>query len=234
LGGEKLKPSFLYHVEICLLVSVLALIGAGGGRSGLGAQEAAGGGGLSGELTAADDAGASGPSNPAEQNIFLGENVPGAAVPEPGPVSGFVILRTVLVLILAAAAIYGAVHVVKRFSQPRDPINSSLRVLASVRLGPGRFVHAVALGSRVWLVGAGEGGISPIADVTEQEALDALFLEESRRNGASIRSGDFQALFRRLGVFKAQDRGFSPGEEEEGRDDLAEKIRRRSDRLRGL
>jgi flagellar protein FliO/FliZ len=227
LGGEKLKLPFVYHVKICLFLWALVLIGAGG-RSALGAQEAAGEEAPSGELSAA------GPSGPAEQDILLGEDVPGIAVPEPGPVSGFVILRTVLLLILAAAAIYGVVYVAKRFSQPRDLLNSSLRILASVRLGPGRSVHVVALGSRAWLVGAGEGGISPIADVTEQEALDALFLEESRRNGASGRAGDFQSLLRRLGVLKPPPGGFPPGEEDEDRDDLAGRIRRRSDRLRGL
>jgi flagellar protein FliO/FliZ len=164
---------------------------------------------------------------PPEEEIFLGEEIPGIAVAEPGPVSGFVIFRAVLLLILAAAAVYGIVYVVKKLSQPRDTLNPNLRVLATVRLGPNRFVHVVALGSRAWLVGSGEGGISHIADVTEQEALDTLFLEESRQNGASGRAGDFQSLLRRLGVLKP------PGEAED-REDLAEKIRLRRDRLRGL
>ncbi|MDR2746610.1 MAG: flagellar biosynthetic protein FliO [Treponema sp.] len=116
-------------------------------------------------------------------------------------------------------------------------MNPNLRVLAAARLGPGRFVHVVALGSRAWLVGSGEGGISHIADVTEQEALDTLFLEESRQNGASGRTGDFQSLLRRLGVLKAPG-GIPPGELSPGtgetREDLAGKIRLRRDRLRDL
>lgn len=169
---------------------------------------------------------------PAERDILLGESGPGLVAAETGPVSGFVILRTVLLLILAAAAVYGVVYVVKKLSQPRDTLNPNLRLLGTLRLGPGRFVHVVALGTRAWLVGAGEGGISHIADVTEQEALDTLFLDESRRNGASGRAGDFRSLLRRLGVLKPEP-GASPGEDE-GRDDLAENIRRRGDRLRGL
>ncbi|MDR3173095.1 MAG: flagellar biosynthetic protein FliO [Treponema sp.] len=185
--------------------------------AGLGAQEGTGGSGEAGAPSAI----------PSEGEIFLGEETPGLAVAEPGPVSGFVIFRTVLLLIVAAAAVYGVVYAVKKLSQPRDTLNPNLRVLAAVRLGPNRFVHVVALGSRAWLVGSGEGGISHIADVTEQEALDTLFLEESRRNGASGRTGDFQSLLRRLGVLK-------PPGEAEGREDLAEKIRLRRDRLRGL
>jgi flagellar protein FliO/FliZ len=208
LGGEKLKPLFVHRIKFRLIPLALALFILG---SSLGAQES----GVS-------------PAAPAEGEIFLGEESPGLSIAEPGPVSVFAILRTVLLLILAAAAVYGLVYIVKRFSQPRDRLNPNLRVLASTRLGPGRFIHVVALGNRAWLVGAGEGGISHIADVTEQEALDTLFLEESRQNGASGRIGDFQSLLRRLGVLRP------PAGEAEGREDLAEKIRLRRDRLRGL
>ncbi|MDR0641086.1 MAG: flagellar biosynthetic protein FliO [Treponema sp.] len=199
----------------------LALLMAGG--FGLGAQEGASPAGASAESPAE----APSPVLPAEGEIFLGEESPGVSVAEPGPVSGFAIFRTVLLVILAAAAIYGLVHVVKKLSQAREPPNSSLRILAAVRLGPGRFLHLVALGSRAWLVGSGEGGISHIADITEQETLDTLFLEESRQNGASGRTGDFQSLLRRLGVLKSPEKA---GDQE----NLAEKIRLRRDRLRGL
>ncbi|MDR0399691.1 MAG: flagellar biosynthetic protein FliO [Treponema sp.] len=194
----------------------------------LGSQEAAGG------------AGNSGFPDSAEREILLGENVPGISIPEPGPVSGFVIFRTILLLVVTAAAIYGVVYAVKKFSQPRDLLNPSLRILASVRLGPGRFVHVVALGTRAWLVGAGEGGISLVADITEQEALDTLFLEESRRNGASVRTGDFRSLLRRLGVMRQEPAEFPPAEggreaqDDLVQDNLVERIRRRGDRLRGL
>jgi flagellar protein FliO/FliZ len=202
------------------------------GGFGLGAQEGASlAGGTDSGGSPAERAGPA-PVLPAEGEIFLGEESPGVSVAEPEPVSGFLIFRTVLLIILAAAAIYGLVHVVKKLSQPRDTPNSSLRILAVLRLGPGRFIHLVALGNRAWLVGSGEGGISHIADVTEQETLDTLFLEESRQNGASGRTGDFQSLLRRLGVVK------SPGEllpgDAESQEDLAEKIRLRRDRLRGL
>jgi flagellar protein FliO/FliZ len=225
LGGEKLKPLLFCHTyrfTFCLLLWAMVLI-----LPGLGAQEAAG------EESGAVEAAEAGlPLSPAEQDMLLGESNPGLVIAEPGPVSGFVIFRTVLLLILAAAAVYGVVYVVKRLSQPRDVLNPNLRLLGTLRLGPNRFVHVVALGTRAWLVGAGEGGISHIADVTEQEALDTLFLDESRRNGVSGRAGDFRSLLRRLGVLKPES-GESSGEDL-GRDDLAENIRRRGDRLRGL
>jgi hypothetical protein len=127
-------------------------------------------------------------------------------------------------------------------SKPREALDPNLRILATTRLGQNRFVHVVALGARAWLVGSGEGGISHIADITEQEALDTLFLEESRRNAES-NSGrwDFSFLLRRLGIF---DRG--AGIPPEGTPPIQPditgtpaagvpaEIRRRRDRLRGL
>jgi flagellar protein FliO/FliZ len=243
LGGEKLKPLIVCHHKFRLILFLgLALFTLGarlraqepGGEDSPPGAYAAGGAAVSGEDAAvsAGDAARAGPSpggSPAEEEIFLGEEGPGLSIAEPGPVSGFVILRTVLLLILAAAAIYGLVYGVKRFSRPRDILNPNLRILATTRLGPGRFIHVVALGNRAWLVGAGEGGISYIADVTEQEALDTLFLEESRQTASSGRAGDFQSLLRRLGL-----RPPAPPEGAENQENLAEKIRLRRDRLRGL
>jgi flagellar protein FliO/FliZ len=172
----------------------------------------------------------------AERDILLGEDAPSPSMASPEPVNGFVIFRTVLLLILAAAAVYGVVYVVRKLSRPRELQDPNLRILASTRLGQSRFVHVVALGSRAWLVGSGEGGISHIADITEQEALDTLFLDESRRNAeANGNRWDFRSLLRRLGIV---DRGTGPragippeGTQESLRPD---EIRRRRERLRGL
>jgi flagellar biogenesis protein FliO len=244
LGGEKLKPLAVYHIKFYLLPRVLglALLITGGllgaqeaGESPAGGNAAAGSPAAGGAAALSSGAGVSGggaagarAGSPAEEEIFLGEESPGISIAEPGPVSGFAILRAVLLLILAAAAIYGLVYAVKKLSQPRDLPNPNLRILAAARLGPGRFLYVAALGNQAWLVGAGEGGISRIADITEQEILDTLFLEESRRNGASGRAGDFQSLLRRLGVLK------SPPGEAENQENIAEKIRLRRDRIRGL
>jgi flagellar biosynthetic protein FliO len=227
LGGEKLKPFYFCHIQFYAFFVVLALIlSPAGGSSAPWAQQA-------GEAAAAPD----------ERDIRLGEEAPGLPADSAGPVSGFVILRSVLLLILAAAAIYGVVYAVKKFSRPRGTRDPYLRVLATTQLGPNRFVHVVALGTRGWLVGSGEGGISHIADITEQEALDTLFLEESRRLALGPgRPGNFRSLLRRLGRMNsgmpAEPAGPeslsaespAPGEGEA----LAENIRRRRDRLRGL
>jgi flagellar protein FliO/FliZ len=223
----------MYRHQFYILVGSLALVlFAGAGGFPLGAQQGAAPG-EAGSLAAAPD----------ERDIRLGEESPGVPVAVPGPVSSFVILRTVLLLILAAAAVYGVVHVAKKLSRPRDALSPDLRVLASTRLGPNRFVHVVALGTQAWLVGAGEGGISCIAEVRDQEALDSLLLEESRRIAAagSGRPMDFASLLRRLGAAgsggpgragpEAPEREAGPGADARIN---AENIRARRDRLRGL
>jgi flagellar protein FliO/FliZ len=234
LGGEKLKLLHyfrkIFHVYVPRFVFI-AGISIALCTPMLGAQET--------DAPASAVPANAGPANDplaAEREIFLGEEASGLPMASPEPVNGFVIFRTVLLLILAAAAVYGVVYAVRKVSRPRETLDPNLRILASTRLGQSRFVHVVALGSRAWLVGSGEGGISHIADITEQEALDTLFLDESRRNAESNNGRwDFRSLLRRLGIV---DRGTGPragippeGTQESLRPD---EIRRRRERLRGL
>jgi flagellar protein FliO/FliZ len=137
----------------------------------------------------------------------------------------------VLVLALAAAAVYGVVFVLKRAARPREPPNPHLKILTSAHLGGTRFVYVVSLGTRAWLLGAGEGSVSLIAEVTEQETLDTLLLEESRKNAeAGGRLGDFRALLRRLGGGAPAEAGGGSG----GGGFYPEKLRKHRERLKGL
>jgi flagellar protein FliO/FliZ len=146
----------------------------------------------------------------------------GPAAGEAGSISG--IFRLVLTLALAAAAIYGCVYVIRRASRRlivRDPF---LKVLASAPLGANRYAHVVALGSKAWLVGAAEGGVSLIGEIEDKDTLDALFLEDSRKS-AAVPPGrllDFKAILRRLGM--PADSGAAG----------ADNIRKRRERLKGL
>ncbi|MDR3191776.1 MAG: flagellar biosynthetic protein FliO [Treponema sp.] len=141
------------------------------------------------------------------------------------------ILRTILVLLLAAAAIYALVYFLKRIARPREPRDPNLRVLASLHLGQNRFIHAVILGSRVWLVGSSEGGLTHIADIEEREAIDALLLEESRRNSGQGpgRFPDFRDMLRRFSPSSGEgpENGFTGSS-------VADNIRKRQNRLKGL
>jgi flagellar protein FliO/FliZ len=213
LGGEKLKRVNSALAVLCA-VGILFI-----GISRLSAQEqdppflGEMGGVLSSEITAPETAApGTGPGSEAganavaarsaEAEIVLGEALP-AAAPEGGGTTGsrlFAIIRMVLVLALAAAAVYGVVFFLRRSARPQNERNSRLKILTGAHLGSNRYVYVVGVGSRAWLIGAGEGGVSPISEITDQEAIDAMILEESKRGAelAASRFADFRAMLARF------------------------------------
>ncbi|MDR3130963.1 MAG: flagellar biosynthetic protein FliO [Treponema sp.] len=161
-----------------------------------------------------------------ESAIILGEAVSGVGI---SPVSsGFVVLRMVLALALVAAAVYGVVFFLRRASRPRESRNSHLKILAAAGLGSSRFVYVVNVGSQAWLIGAGEGGVSLIAELKDKESIDAMLLEDSQNQAESPgkRFPDFRTLLRRFGggTNLPPDRP----------DFSAENLRKNRERLRGL
>jgi flagellar protein FliO/FliZ len=137
----------------------------------------------------------------------------------------------VLALALAAAAIYGVVFFIRRVSRPRDRRNPYLKILASAHLGSNRYVYVINLGSQAWVVGAGEGGVSLISEVTDREALDAMVLESSQKQAAGGQLPDFRTFLRRFGAGGGA--GIPP--EKQGYPvDQADNVRKNRERLKGL
>jgi flagellar protein FliO/FliZ len=130
----------------------------------------------------------------------------------------------VLVLALTAAAIYGIVFWLKRVTRPPAPRNPYIKVLSSAPLGSNRYLHVVSLGAKTWLLGAGDSGISLIAEVTDQEAEVAAMLQDTLKgsDAAGLKLPDFKALLRRLGGLSADKRP------------TADNVRKRRERLKGL
>jgi len=140
--------------------------------------------------------------------------------------STFSIIRTLLVLVFAAAAIYGVVYLFKKAARRKDVVDPFLKVLASTPLSSGQYAHVISVGSRAWLVGASDGGVNCISEITEKDILDALFLEDSRKDatGRVIQGKvvDFKTMLKRLGL---PVKSGKPGPEE---------IKQRRERLKGL
>ena len=169
----------------------------------------------------------------AERALPLGDDAAGAAV-TPAPASALSILRILLTLAVVAVAIYGLVFLVKRFARggmSRDPF---LKILASAPLGTNRSAYVISVGSQAWLVGVAESGVNLISEIGDKDAIDAMFLEDSRKSADAAESSnargsvlggrfpDFKALLRRLGMPVDS---APPG---------PESIRKRGDRLKGL
>lgn len=145
------------------------------------------------------------------------------------PFSFWTVFRLVIILAVVAAAVYGVVYFFRRLSRPTHQDASSLRLVASVHLGSNRFVHVVALGRKAYLVGASDGGVQPIAEIDDQETLDALFLEESKQQARrSQRALDFKKILASWGYGKGPD-GKVHKEALE-----AEEIRKQRERLKRL
>jgi flagellar protein FliO/FliZ len=169
------------------------------------------------------------PQRSAETEILLGEALPEAAPQSPGS-QIFLMIRMVLVLALVAAAVYGLIFFLRRSMRPQNEKNPHLKILTSAHLGSNRYVYVVNVGTKAFLVGAGEGGVSLISEITDQEAIDAMLLEESRR-GAEVtaaRFADFRSMLNRLTG------RFSGGRGNGGTPFSAESLRKQRDRLKGL
>jgi flagellar protein FliO/FliZ len=162
------------------------------------------------------------PIRAAERALVLEETAAGPAAP-PVSLTG-TILRMVLTLALAAAAIYGVIYFIKRASRRAELRDPFIKILASAHLGSNRYVYIAAVGSKAWFVGAGEGGVNLIAEIEDKDILNAMFLEDSRKSAEASpgRFLDFRAMLRRLGM--PVESGM-PG---------ADNIRKRRERLKGL
>jgi flagellar protein FliO/FliZ len=159
----------------------------------------------------------------AERNIFFGEETPAQAQTAGGS-SVWVIIRTILVLALVAAAVYGIVYFIKRSAKQTPESNPFLKILATAHLGSNRYAHIVAVGSQAWLLGSSDGGVNLIGEVDDKDVINAMLLEDSRKvsEAPSNRFPDFLSMLRRLGAHP------------ESRSSGADDIRKRRERLKDL
>ena len=178
MGGEKLNPGlYIYRAAIFAVIFISILIPVHSQN-----QEQP----LSGIISP-------------EEAIVLGETLPQES--QESGASVWIVLRMVLVLALAALAIYGVVFFIKRLARPPQSRDPHLKVLASVPLGGDNFAAVISVGTKAWLVGGGSsGGISLISEIEEQEALEAMLLDEAQRSAESTgnRFPDFRTFLNHL------------------------------------
>jgi flagellar protein FliO/FliZ len=134
----------------------------------------------------------------AERAYILAESVP--APQEQGGLSVWAVFRTVAVLALCAAAVYGIVYILKRKKNADAPDDTHLKTLARVPITIKTAAVVIAVGNKAWLAGVSDNGVTPIAEITDRETVDAMLLAYSERSAASKGSGgiDFARLLRRL------------------------------------
>ena len=150
-----------------------------------------------------------------------------------------IMLRMILVLALAALAIYGVVFFIKRLARPQEMRDPHLKVLARIPLSNDSFAAVVSLGAKAWLLAGGSGTVNLISEIDEKESLENMLLEDSRRIAESGPL-NFRSLLRRFGAFQeggenreagasqAQSVSFAEGSS------ITENLREQRERLRGL
>ena len=163
-----------------------------------------------------------------EETIVLGEALSQEAMGDGASV--WIVLRMVLVLALAAIAIYGVVFFIKRLARPPQSKDPHLKILASVPLGGDSFAAVISVGNKAWLVGGGSGsGLSLISEIEEQEVLESMLLDEAQRSAESTvnRFPDFRSFLNRMG-------GGNQKPKEGGLDIHAFSLRKHRERLKGI
>ena len=169
-----------------------------------------------------------------ESAIILGET-PVAAVPASGS-SVFLMLRMVLVLALAALAIYGVVFFIKRITRPQQSRDPHLKILAKVPISNDTFAAVLSVGTKAWLVAGGSGNVNLISEIDEVESLETMLLEDARRiaEAGSKPFIDFRSLLKRLGGGSRDAQSVQQGNSSANSSSLAESLRKQRERLKGL
>jgi flagellar protein FliO/FliZ len=127
-------------------------------------------------LTAPAAFAANGESTP----LNLPADTAGKAAPSGGGPGGGSIVRTIVGLAVVIGVIYGLTWVLKQVKASKSSVAGSagLETLATLALGTNRTLHLVRAGDEVVLLGAGDGGVTPIRTYTEQEARALGLLEQ--------------------------------------------------------
>jgi len=168
------------------------------------------------------------PTVSSEEAIILGDTP--SQDPLGSAASALIVLRMVLVLALAALAIYGVIFFLKRLARPPQSRDPHLKLLASVPLGGDTFAAVVSVGTKAWLIGGSSGGgVSLLSEIEDQEALESMLLDEAQKSAetAAHRIPDFRSLLYRLG-------GGNRKQHESGLNIHADSLRKHRDRLKGL
>ena len=97
-----------------------------------------------------------------------------------GPGGGSIV-RTIVGLAVVIGVIYGLTWVLKQVKAAKSTSASGagLETLATLPLGTNKTLHLVRAGDEVVLIGAGEGGVTPIRTYSEQQARELGLLDDA-------------------------------------------------------
>jgi flagellar protein FliO/FliZ len=112
---------------------------------------------------------------------------PAAAPSTPG-VTTWDFLRMLIILAAVVGVIYLIFWLLRRGSGKKIQENNLIHVLGSRSLAGSRALHLVEVGTSVYLVGASDGGVELIAEITDKESLDSVRLKAAEENSGGRRT----------------------------------------------
>lgn len=117
-------------------------------------------------------------------------------------------LRMLIILAAVVGAIYLLFWVLRRGAGKKITENNLIHVLGSRSLAGNRSLHLVEVGTSVFLVGASDGGVELISEITDKESLDSVRLKAAEEAPGGRRS--FQQLLSE--IFRPAARSLSVGD----------------------
>ena len=102
---------------------------------------------------------------------------PGNQPVSTGGVSTWDFVRMLIILAVVVLVIYLLFWLLRRGAGKKIQENDLIHVLGSRGLSGNRALHLVEVGTSVYLVGASDGGVQLIAEVTDKESLDSVRLK---------------------------------------------------------
>jgi len=114
-----------------------------------------------------------------------------------GP-SGWDYLKVLIGLIVVIVIVYTLSMIMKRFITVRGLASSSesLKVLYTLSLSPARTLYLVRLSDRILLIGAGEGGIRTLTEITDPAEVSQILKELEFKGNFDL--NPFREKFRTL------------------------------------
>ncbi|MDR1363749.1 MAG: flagellar biosynthetic protein FliO [Spirochaetaceae bacterium] len=133
-----------------------------------------------------------------EREYLLGEDTPDPQRQDSASI--WIIFRSLIVLVLAAAAIYGIVYLLKRKKTGDTPDDNYLKILARAPINIKTAAAVIAVGNKAWLIGLSDTNVSAIAEINDQETVDAMLLAYSERTSNSKKNTplNFTSILRRF------------------------------------
>ncbi|MDC7235754.1 MAG: flagellar biosynthetic protein FliO [Spirochaetales bacterium] len=152
-----------------------------------------------------------------------GDDTAPAAETAPPSVGLGDLIRVIIVLAGVIGVIYLLVYFLKKVSPMSESREERIGILATRHLKRDSSLHLVEVGNQVFLVGSGSSSVNIISEITDQETLDSIRLEQSEAPAHA--PGSFRDLFRK---------GLSLGSGSRMSDQSPDFLRAQRDRLKNL